>query len=1075
MASSSVPDNPEGPQHTLSMGAASPSDAAWRQLPATLGRYRILRLLGEGGMGAVYEAEQEKPRRAVALKVIKAAWSSPELVQRFQQEWQALGRLHHPGIAQVYEAGTADTGAGLQPFFAMELIHGQPLTAYADAQRLNTRQRLGLMIQVCEGVEHAHQRGIIHRDLKPGNILVDENGQPKILDFGLARVTDSDAQATRQTDAGQLLGTLAYMSPEQVRADPLAIDTRSDVYALGVILYELLAGKLPYTLGRQLPEAVQIIREQDPAPLSSANRVYRGDVETIVAKALEKDKERRYASAADLAADIRRHLEDQPILAQSPSAVYQMHKFARRHKALVAGVTAVFVVLVAGVIASTLEAARARRAERSALAAQQAATWDRDRAVKAENQAEQDRNRAVTAEHGAEQDRNRARASEARALRDRNLALEQKRRADTEAATAAAVDGFLQNDLLAQASAITQAGPGAKPDPDLKVRTALDRAAIRIEGKFAQQPEVEAAIRDTIGQTYDDLGQYPEARKQLERALELQRRVLGPENPKTLRSLDGLGRVAINQGKGSEAEELMRTSLEASRRVLGTENRETLTRMQNLAFVYGMEGKYAQAEAVYSEAMEAGRRVLGPESRETLSAMSHLANLKRYRGKYAEAQVLLSQVLEIDRRVLGPEDPETLNTSTDLGVVYLKLGKYSQAEALFIPALEIQRRVLGPEHSATLTTMNRLAMNYNGQGKYAEAEARHSQVLEIERRVLGPDHPNTMAALGNLGYDYEKQGKYAQAEEIDRQGLEARSRVSGPEHPDTLSSMTNLAIVYAEEGKFAQAEPLFRQIVDIQRRVSGPEHPDTLKSMSNLAEFLRDTGKYAQAEALCSETLEIRRRVLGPEHPSTLDSMHGLADAYYVQGKYAQAEPVFKRALEAGRRVLGPENPVTLSTLLALAALFQQEGKYETAETYAAEALAAYRHSQGAEGQAAMEAAAGLALAYQAQGKFAQSEALMREAQAFDSKKRPDEWQRYRDESILGASLAGQEKYAEAESLMLASYTGMLERRDKMPVPDRYCIERVLEWIVRLYGDWGKPGNAADWGKKLSPSNSSTH
>jgi tetratricopeptide (TPR) repeat protein len=326
------------------------SAAAGRQLPAAIGHYRILRLLGEGGMGAVYEAEQEHPRRTVALKVIKAAWASPALIRRFEQESQALGRLHHPGIAQIYEAGTAETSFGLQPFFAMELIAGQPLCRYADARRLNTRQRLELMMRVCEAVEHAHRRGIIHRDLKPGNILVDEHGQPKILDFGVARVTDSDAQATRQTDMGQLLGTLAYMSPEQVTADPLAVDTRSDVYALGVILYELLAGKLPYTISGQLHEAVLTIREQDPASLSTVSRIYRGDIETIVSKALEKDKERRYASAADLAADIRRYLEDEPITAKPPSTTYQLRKFARRHKALVGVVAAIFLALVSGIL-----------------------------------------------------------------------------------------------------------------------------------------------------------------------------------------------------------------------------------------------------------------------------------------------------------------------------------------------------------------------------------------------------------------------------------------------------------------------------------------------------------------------------------------------------------------------------------------------------------------------------------------------------------------------------------------------------------------------------------------------------
>jgi TolB-like protein/predicted Ser/Thr protein kinase len=311
------------------------------RIPGAIGHYRIIRLLGEGGMGAVYEAEQETPRRTIALKIIKPGFGSAEFLRRFEQEAQAMGRLQHPGIAQIYEAGTADTGWGVQPYFAMEFIRGKTLLEYAHDQHLTTHQRLDLVARVCEAVHHAHQRGLIHRDLKPANILVDETGQPKILDFGVARVTDSDMQATRQTDVGQLVGTLAYMSPEQVLADPLQLDTRSDVYALGVILYELLAGDLPYNISSaKLHDAIQTIRDTDPAPLSSIQRFYRGDIETIVAKALEKDKDRRYASAADLAEDIRRHLANRPIMARPPSASYQLQKFCRRHKAGVIGTAA---------------------------------------------------------------------------------------------------------------------------------------------------------------------------------------------------------------------------------------------------------------------------------------------------------------------------------------------------------------------------------------------------------------------------------------------------------------------------------------------------------------------------------------------------------------------------------------------------------------------------------------------------------------------------------------------------------------------------------------------------------------
>jgi tetratricopeptide (TPR) repeat protein/predicted Ser/Thr protein kinase len=328
----------------FSGGATSP-------IPDVIGHYRIIRLLGEGGMGAVYEAEQETPRRTVALKIIKPGFGSAAHLRRFEQEAHALGRLQHPGIAQIYEAGTADTGWGVQPYFAMEFIRGKTLREYVRDRNLPIAHRLELVARIAEAVHHAHQRGLIHRDLKPGNIVVDETGQPKILDFGVARVTNSDIEATPQTDMGQLLGTLAYMSPEQVLADPEELDTRSDVYALGVMLYELLAGRLPYEINRtQIHEAIQTIRDTDPARLSSIQRIYSGDIETIVAKALEKDKNRRYASAADLAEDIRRYLANKPILARPPSAGYQLHKFYRRHKAGVIGTAAALVLAVSSAV-----------------------------------------------------------------------------------------------------------------------------------------------------------------------------------------------------------------------------------------------------------------------------------------------------------------------------------------------------------------------------------------------------------------------------------------------------------------------------------------------------------------------------------------------------------------------------------------------------------------------------------------------------------------------------------------------------------------------------------------------------
>ena len=1048
---------------TMSGGSSAPS----RSLPSAIGRYRILRLLGEGGMGVVYEAEQEQPRRAVALKVIKPGLTSVDPERRFEHEARALGRLQHPGIAQIYEAGTADTGFGPQQYFAMEFIRGHSLCEYAAGMNLHVRQRLQLMIKICDAVHHAHQRGVIHRDLKPGNILVDEAGQPKVLDFGVARATDSDAHATRQTDLGQLVGTLAYMSPEQVLGDPLGLDIRSDVYALGVILYELLAERMPYQISRKLHEAVQTIREEDPAPLSSISRVYRGDVETIVAKALEKDKARRYASAADLAADIQHYLWDEPIVARPASTGYQLRKFARRHKALVSGVAAVFVVLGAGIVASTWQAAQANQAR-------QAAVVERDRATTAEQQATRERDRAAAAERLATAERDRAlraeqaaRAAEARAIEQRNRAVAEKQRADTESATAVAVNDFLRNDLLARAGATAQAGPGSKLDRDLKVRTALDRAAKRIEGKFQAQPLVEASIRQTIGATYLDLGLFAEAQRELERAVDVRRRLLGERHRDTLESLNWLANVLQGQGKYSQAERIRANILGVQQRALGEKHRDTLSSMNSLASVYRLEGKNDQAGELATNALAIQRRLLGENHPDTLSTMINLAEIRRNQGDYVRAEALFSKVMEARRQVLGDEHPDTLSSMDQLALQYRSQGKYKEAGKLCAQTLEVRRRVLGEEHPATLDTMTSLGVLYRLDGDYSRAQELIARALEVARHALGEEHPVTLIAMNELPGVYWVQGKYSEAEPLYAKVLEIQRRLLGEEHQETLSIMNNLALVYLSESKYAQARPLLTKVLEVRRRVLGESHPDSLRSMNNLAVAYFSEGEYDQAEPLYVKVREIQTGTLGGDHPDTLLATNNLAALYRFQGKYDRSEALYVEAIEGRRRALGGQSPDTLVSMNDFASMFESKGDYQQAHALFAKVLEARQHVLGEEHPVTLNTLTSVGRVLLKQRKYAEAVPFLRAALSGLEKRSPDAWGRFNSQSLLGAALAGEGTYGEAEPLLLSGYNGLVERESRIPFPLRPAIEQAGKRILQLYRDWGKPEKVAAWQEKV--------
>ena len=726
-------DESDNSDNTRSMAQATGATPAASTFPARVGHYKILGVLGEGGMGTVYEAEQDHPRRVVALKVIRGGSLSPQLLRRFEHESLVLGRLQHPGIAHVYEAGTIEgAGGNPVPFFAMELIRGVPLTTYAALKKLGTRERLDLIARICDAAYHAHQKGVIHRDLKPGNILVDESGQPKILDFGVARAIDSDIQQTLHTEIGQLVGTAPYMSPEQVGGDPDELDTRSDVYALGVVAYELLTGRLPYKLGRKTThETVRVIREEEPTRLSSLDRTLRGDVETIVAKALEKDKVRRYQSAEALAGDIRRYLKDEPIAARPASTWYQLAKFSKRNKALVGGVVVSFVILLAGIAGTAWQARVARqRADElqqvSDFQANMLRQVDPTRAGKLLTADVQARFEEAIAGAGV--------SESARAGQVENFMGQWKRVNATDAARA------------------------------LIDSTILKPAVEAIDKQFADQPLVDAALRQALADRYRDLGLYDAALPLQERALETRRRVLGEEHPQTLASINQMGVLLDSQGKLEEAERYYREALEKYRRVLGEEHPETLTSINNMGFLMWAEGKPSEAEPYFREALEKRRRLLGETHPDLLTSIANMGGLLHSQRKLDEAEPYYREALEKRRRVLGEEHPETLITIGNLGSLLRARGKLDEAEPYYREALEKSRRVLGEEHPDTLIAISNMGFLLRAEGKLDEAEPYYREALTKYRRMMGNEHAETLISIDNLGALLGSQGKFAAAE-----------------------------------------------------------------------------------------------------------------------------------------------------------------------------------------------------------------------------------------------------------------------------------------------------------------------
>ncbi len=759
-----------------------------------LGPYRIDSAIGRGGMGVVYRAERDdgKFEQRVAIKVVSSGLSSPAFIESFHQEYRILASLEHPNIARLLDAGA--TEGGLQ-YFVMEYIEGRAIDRFCKEGKLSVRDRLRLILPVCDAVQFAHQKLIVHRDLKPENILVTEQGIPKLLDFGIARVL---TEAPRRNEATLMAMTPSYASPEQVRGEP--VGTATDVYSLGCVVYKLLTGAAPHQLqGKSPAESVRAICEEEPRRPSELNRELDRDQDTILQTAMRKETRGRYQSVEQFAADIKRYLSNEPVAARRATAGYHLQKYVRRHRIGVAAATGL-ILLLAGF--AVIQAAQVRRITR-----------ERDRADQV--------TRFMSAMFKVSD------PSEARG------------------------NSITAREILDKASKDIDEGLARDPELQAQMMSVMGQ----VYGNLGLYPRAEGLLsrtldirRGALGPSHtqtlnsmDDLalnlnrqGRFAEAEKLLRETLEQRRAVVGRQHPDTLGSMSNLANTINVQGRYVEAESMFRETIDLQRRVLGPEHPETLRSMTSLANALGREGRYADAEKVLREILNSQRRLLGAEHPDVMRSMTNLGNVLIHKGEFADAEKIERETLGIQRRVLGPEHPATLVTMTDLGITLREQGRHAEAEKLQTEALLIQRRVLGPEHPNTLRSMNILSSTLNSEGRHAEAERLIRDTLDIQRRILGPEHQETLGSRGNLARTLLQEGRIAEAEKFERETLAIRRRVLGPDHPDSAESLYNLAIMEERQDRRDQALSSLRDAIDhglSGASIRGIEKDPDLKSL----------------------------------------------------------------------------------------------------------------------------------------------------------------------------------------------------------------------------------------------------
>jgi serine/threonine protein kinase len=827
--------------------------------PERLGDYRLLREVGRGGMGVVYEAEQESLGRRVALKVLAGhGLRNPRHLLRFHREARSAARLHHTNIVPVFGVGASEG----QHYYVMQFIPGLGLDAVLDeirrlrgggpegqapapsagagptaadvARSLLTgrfasapapetseeppasapataaaapappptvafpgqapgssapdfagryaRSVALVGVQVAEALDYAHRQGVLHRDIKPSNLLLDGQGNVWVADFGLAKAADSDDL----THTGDIVGTVRYMAPERFEG---RCDARSDVYALGLTLYELLALR-PAFEGSDRAELIRRVTHEEPPRLRALDPTLPRDLETVVHKAIEREPGRRYADAEALAADLRRYVEGRPIRARRVGAAEHAWRWCRRNPAVAGLAAAAFLAMALGTAVSTWQMFRARQA------------------------------------NGAP----RAREDEMRA-----------------------VLGFVEGRVLAAAR--PEGRPGGLGRA-ITLRQAIDAALPAVARDFAAQPLVEAQLRRSLGMSYYHLGDPSTAAEQLEASRALYARHLGPDDPETLRSMSSLALSYNALGRPAEALELHEATLALYKARLGPDHPDTLGSMNNLANSYAALGRNDEALELREAALALRKATLGPDHPDTLRSMHNLAVSYQALGRRAEALELREATLALMKAGLGPDHPDTLKSMSTLASSYLSLGRPAEALKVEEETLALSRAKLGPDHPDTLICMNNLARTYQALGRAAEALKLNQETLALNRAKRGPDHPETLKSMNNLASSYAALGRNDEALELREATLALRKAKLGPDHPDTLTTMNDLASSYAALGRPAEALKVREETLRLRRAKLGPDHPDTLLSRLIVASGLVQLGRGAEAAADCRPAAE---------------------------------------------------------------------------------------------------------------------------------------------------------------------------------------------------------------------------